>query len=152
LNFNLHLTAITMPAIRHPKVSVSPAKVRNGMHLRGGARAKVAAVIHGHQEDEPPAAAATTAAGKGGPRGASCGSEKKKKRTSTTKGRSKGSSAKSKAEEAVAKMANIAHVAAIEDALAKEVKEAASAPPRRPAKGVFRGFCHMHSNIFFDAI
>ena len=123
-----------MPAIRHPKVSVSPTKIRNGMHLRGGARAKVAAVIHGHQEDEPPAAVATTtAAGSGGSRGAL---EKKKKTSSTTKGQSKGSNAKSKAEKAAAKIANIAHVATIEDALAKGVKEAASAPPHRPAKGM----------------
>jgi len=128
-----------MPVIRRPKVSVSPSKVRNGMQLRGGAHAKVAAVIHGRQEDELPAAAAatttTTATGKGSSRGAGRASDKKKKTSSTTEGGSKRPNTKSKAEDAVAKMASIAHVAAIEDALAKGVKETASAPPRRPAKG-----------------
>jgi hypothetical protein len=53
----------------------------------------------------------------------------------TTKGASKRPNAKDKAEEAVAQMANIAEVAAIEDALAKAAKEAASAPPHRLARG-----------------
>ena len=141
-----------MPALRHPKVSVSPAKTRNGMRLRGGAHAKVAAAIHGSQEEALTLATATTAvSGNGGSKG-TCQASEKKKTSSTVKTTSKKANTKYKAEEAAAQMADIAEVAAIEDALARAVKEAASAPPRRPTRGEFYCVCNTRGNDFLNVM
>ena len=121
------------------------------MQLRGGAHAKVAAAIHRHQLREDDLTASDIAIADENKQGPSQASRtaKRKKTSSTTRKASK-SKAKNKAEKAATKSANIAKLANIEDRLAKEAKEAASANPRRPAPGeCSRVFYCTHGDIFF---